>query len=122
MSEYRTWEELTEAEQLHQTWSDYHKEVNGFRPRFGTPEELASPGWLKDQIAKLDGYLERTMETVEGRNMLRDEGWVIPGAEEDNWVSHEVLRAEMHAAALAEEAADAMQYPGKDYEYLDLEA
>jgi hypothetical protein len=119
MSEYRTWEELTEAEQLHQTWSDFYKDVHGFRPRFGTEAELSSVEWLKERIDGLNAYLDRMQETVEGRNMLRDEGWAIPGAEEDNWVSQEELRAELHAAALAEEAADALQYPGKDYEYLE---
>ena len=49
-----TWNELTEAEQLHCIYSDNHKDVFGFRPRHMTAEQVASVEWLKNAIAKLD--------------------------------------------------------------------
>ena len=30
----KTWEQLSELEQLHTEWSDLYKEANGFRPRW----------------------------------------------------------------------------------------
>jgi len=49
-----TWNQLSEAEQLHCIYSDTHKDVFGFRPRHMTPEQVASVEWLKNAIAKLD--------------------------------------------------------------------
>jgi hypothetical protein len=43
--------EYTEAEELAMLFSDLHKDVHGFRPRFGSDEEWASVEWLKAEIA-----------------------------------------------------------------------
>lgn len=45
---------LSEVEQLQSLFSDYHKSVHGFRPRFGTDTEWNSIQWLEAQVAQLD--------------------------------------------------------------------
>ena len=54
MLKLRSWDELTVVEQLQNTYSDYYKEVRGFRPRFMSSEEWVSERWLRDAINKLD--------------------------------------------------------------------
>ena len=51
--EFRAWDDLTEAEQLGNIFSDDYKDEYGFRPRFGTPEDSKSVEWLQAQIDKL---------------------------------------------------------------------
>ena len=51
--EFRAWDDLTEAEQLGNLFSDSYKDEYGFRPRFGTPEDWKSVEWLQAQIDKL---------------------------------------------------------------------
>ena len=53
-----TWNELTEAEQLLNNYSDDYKDKFGFRPRGLTPEQLASVEWLKDAIDGLGDFNE----------------------------------------------------------------
>jgi len=53
-----TWNELTEAEQLLNNYSDDYKDKFGFRPRGMTPEQLASVEWLKDAIDGLGDFNE----------------------------------------------------------------
>jgi hypothetical protein len=128
MTEYKSWDELTLAEQLQETWSDFHKAVHGFRPRFATTEQWESAEWLQEQIDGLGAYLDSFKSTREGRNQLRDEGWVVNApvtAEQDGWVDHQALAyAELDARIAreiaAEEAEAALQYPGKDYEHLEV--
>lgn len=51
-----TWNELTEAEQLVNVYSDTYKDKFGFRPRGMTPEQLASVVWLKHAIDRLGDF------------------------------------------------------------------
>lgn len=51
---FPTWEELTVVEQLQCSYSDYHKDVYGFRPRSMTTEQWNSESWLRNQIAELE--------------------------------------------------------------------
>lgn len=63
---FRTWEQLTEIEQLQGEYSDTHKEAYGFRPRFGenwTAEDyraeiarvrvIAQQVWEEEQATQL---------------------------------------------------------------------
>lgn len=54
----KTWEELSLVEQLQSTWSDFHKEVHGFRPRFASDEQWNSAEWLQAQIDDLAAYCQ----------------------------------------------------------------
>lgn len=51
---FKTWDEMTVVEQLQCTFSDYHKDVYGFRPRYMTAEQWNSEQWLREEISKLD--------------------------------------------------------------------
>lgn len=127
MSAYKTWEELTLAEQLQCTWSDYHKDVHGFRPRFATEEQWNDAVWLQAQIDELTAHLDRMKQTKDGRNRMRDDGWVVNApatAEQDGWVDYmEAERlaweSEMALQAAADELEASIKWPGKDYEYLE---
>lgn len=44
----RSWEELTVVEQLQSNYSDFFKDVHGFRPRFMSTEQWNSEEWLRD--------------------------------------------------------------------------
>lgn len=44
----------TELEEAQQLYSDFHKELYGFRPRSATADQWADLAWLQAQIADLD--------------------------------------------------------------------
>lgn len=67
------WEDLTETEQLACTYSDFYKDVHGFRPR-GLMHWTAAD--YRAAIDSLQASLDRRRETFEGREGLREEGWV----------------------------------------------
>lgn len=67
-----TWNDLTEAEQLACTYSDFYKDVYGFRPRGLTDWTAAD---YKAAIASLHQTIEHRHATFEGREYLREEGW-----------------------------------------------
>lgn len=74
MSRWETWEydELVEA------LSDYHKDVFGCRLRMnGEPKYR-----LVEELDKIDNYMDKMRSTKEGREILREEGWVV---EEPNY-------------------------------------
>jgi hypothetical protein len=52
--EANLWEEPTVVEQLQSDFSDFHKEVYGFRPRYATPEQWNSEAWLLAELEKLE--------------------------------------------------------------------
>lgn len=70
-----TWNELTEAEQLLNNYSDDYKDKFGFRPRGLTPEQLASVEWLKDAIDGLGDFNEDgNLPEVDGNYDEEDDG------------------------------------------------
>ena len=70
-----TWNELTEAEQLVNVYSDTYKDKFGFRPRGLTPEQLASVEWLKDAIDGLGDFNEDgNLPEVDGNYDEEDDG------------------------------------------------
>ena len=69
-----TWNELTEAEQLLNNYSDDYKDKFGFRPRGLTPEQVASVEWLKDAIDGLSDFNEDGDLPVDGNYDEEDDG------------------------------------------------
>lgn len=53
--------------------SYYHKDVFGHRMRMaGRPREE-----IIDELDAIDQYMESMKSTLEGRNKLREDGWLI---------------------------------------------
>lgn len=69
--------ELTYREELQSIYSDFYKDVHGFRPRHATPVQWNSIIWLKSQMKGLHDYLDSFKSTFEGREFLREQGWDV---------------------------------------------
>ena len=66
------------VDQLAGYFSDFHKDVHGFRPRgIGSPADWESREWLCTQIDLIHSYMDTRKQTFEGREELRVQGWVI---------------------------------------------
>jgi hypothetical protein len=68
------------VEELGSFVSDFHKDLYGFRPRhidFNNKEELVRAA------NKLDDEYESMRGSPEGRQNLRDMGWVVPEEKEE---------------------------------------
>lgn len=63
MGQFRTWNELSEVEQLQEIYSDTYKSAYGFRPRHATTEQWNSVEWLQEQL----DFLENTQDPVDNR-------------------------------------------------------
>ena len=61
MTKFRTWDELSEVEQLQCVYSDVHKDVYGFRPRHASAEQWNSVKWLQEQL----DFLENTQDPLD---------------------------------------------------------
>ena len=64
---FKTWEELTVVEQLQSEYSDFYKEVNGFRPRHMTDEQWNSEEWLNAELKDLAAQNEIKMVEDDNR-------------------------------------------------------
>ena len=53
MGQFRSWDELSELEQLQEIYSDTYKDVYGFRPRL-CASKWNDVQWLKDQLNSLE--------------------------------------------------------------------
>lgn len=71
------WDELPKIVQLQNTWSDYHKDFYGFRPKDVSAEQWNSEKFLQEQIDIIDRSFARMKSTFEGREQLRADGWLI---------------------------------------------
>ena len=67
--------EYTKLEELQCTFSDFHKDYYGYRPRFATAEEWNSEEWLQSQIDNIHNAIAHRAKTPEGRAALLAEGW-----------------------------------------------
>ena len=67
--------EYTKVEELQSHYSDFHKDVHGFRPRSSTDEQWNSEEWLSGEIDGLHAYLKMLGSTPEGRVQLREMGF-----------------------------------------------
>ena len=73
-------EEYTALESLQQEFSDFFKEVNGFRPRYMSDEQWGSEQWLSDAIMGLiaDAEEKRDRENdAYARNIDRLEDEIV---------------------------------------------
>ena len=112
--------ELTSVEELQSYYSDFYKDVMGFRPRSSTDDQWNSEEWLQGEIDGLHAYLKMLGSTPQGREQLRDMGFCTDDKEADEeWSAAEAReRAENEAryqeadrmdAALAELSAPCTQ-------------
>jgi hypothetical protein len=74
----------SQLEELQSCYSDFHKDVRGFRPR-PLPGQWCDAYWLRTQITSLREELDARHETFWQREELRDEGWGV--AEEEPHVA-----------------------------------
>jgi hypothetical protein len=75
--------ELTSVEELQSYYSDFHKDVHGFRPRSSTDEQWNSEEWLQGEIDGLHAYLKMLGSTLQGRVQLREMGFCTNDKESD---------------------------------------
>ena len=75
--------EMTRVEELQSHYSDFYKDVHGFRPRSSTDEQWNSEQWLQGEIDDLHKYLEMLGSTVNGRAQLREMGFCTSDKEAD---------------------------------------
>ena len=93
-----TWDDMTVVEQLQCEYSDFHKDFYGFRPRFATSEQWNSEEYLRAQIQSIHDAMDRMNLTFEGREELREQGWMIEEtdpelAQRAKWLAEERQRA-----------------------------
>ena len=70
--------QTTHVEELQSLYSDFHKEVHGFRPRSMSESNWNSESWLNGVIADLHASLESRKDSFAGRETMREEGWHVP--------------------------------------------
>ena len=56
--DFKSWDDYTELEQAHQLYSDYYKDVNGFRPRNDVSD------WTLEDFDRAMESLSKEMEVV----------------------------------------------------------
>lgn len=69
--------EQAEIDELAGTYSDFHKDLQGYRPREPLPPRVEQKRYFQMKIAELNTILERRSSTEEGRALLREEGWNV---------------------------------------------
>ncbi len=84
----------THVEELQSLYSDFHKEVYGFRPRTMSKENWSSKSWLDSVIADLHASLESRKDSFAGRETMREEGWHVPETEPELIQQAEWLKQE----------------------------
>ena len=92
------------VEELQGYYSDFQKDLNGFRPRGIVPEQWNSKQFLVTQINSLHDQMDQLKETFEGREQLREQGWIIeePTAElsqQAHWLDQEREREQAEIMA-----------------------
>ena len=92
------------VEELQGYYSDFHKDLNGFRPRFATDDQWTNKQYLVAQINSLHDQMEQLKLTFEGREQLREQGWIIEEPEAElaqhaEWLAQEREREQAEAMA-----------------------
>ena len=92
------------VEELQGYYSDFHKDLNGFRPRGATVLQWTSKQYLVTQINLLHNQMDQLKQTFEGREQLREQGWIIeePNAElaqQAHWLAQEREREQAEIIA-----------------------
>jgi hypothetical protein len=65
---------LYSTDELAGIFSDYYKDVHGIRPRW---IDHTDRGVLMAGLTALDDYMAHMRSTPEGREELREQGWVL---------------------------------------------
>ena len=119
--------EYTKVEELQSHYSDFYKDVYGFRPRSSTDEQWNSEEWLQGEIDGLHAYLKMLGSTPQGREQLRDMGFCTDDKEADEeWSAAEAReRAENEARYQEADRMDAvlaeLSAPCTQAEQIELE-
>jgi cephalosporin-C deacetylase-like acetyl esterase len=92
------------VEELQGYYSDFHKDFYGCRPRGVSEEQWTSKQYLVLQINLLHDQMDLLKQTFEGREQLREQGWIIeePDAElaqHAEWLALEREREQAEAMA-----------------------
>jgi hypothetical protein len=92
------------VEELQGYYSDFHKDFYGFRPFGDTEAQWSSKQFLVTEINLLHNQMDQLKETFEGREQLREQGWIIeePSAElaqHASWLAQEREREQAEAMA-----------------------
>jgi len=93
------------AEELQGYYSDFHKDFYGFRPRGADKEQWASKQYLVEQINSIHDHMDQLKLTFEGREQLREQGWIIEEPDPE-LAQQAVWLAQERERKLAEEMAD----------------
>ena len=93
------------VEELQGYYSDFHKDLYGFRPRGSTLEQWNSKQFLVDQINHIHNHMDQLKETFDGREQLREQGWIIEETDPE-LAQHARWLAQERERKLAEEMAD----------------
>jgi hypothetical protein len=96
--------EYTKVEELQSHYSDFHKDVHGFRPRSSTDEQWNSEEWLSGEIDGLHAYLKMLGSTPQGRVQLREMGFCTDDKEADEEYAAAEIRAREEEEARYQEA------------------
>jgi len=99
------------VEELQGYYSDFHKDFYGCRPRGASAEQWANKQFLVAQINSIHDQMDQLKKTFEGREQLREQGWIIVEPESElaqhaEWLAQE--RERKQAEAMAE--SDATYY------------
>jgi len=96
--------EYTKVEELQSCYSDFYKDVHGFRPRSSTDEQWNSEVWLSGEIDGLHAYLQMLGSTPQGRVQLREMGFCTDDKEADKAHSEAEARDRAEEEARYQEA------------------
>jgi hypothetical protein len=96
--------EMTRVEELQSHYSDFYKDVHGFRPRNSTDEQWNSEKFLEGEIDGLHEYLRILGSTAQGRVQLREMGFCTDDKEADEEFAAAEIRARDEEEARYQEA------------------
>jgi len=65
---------LLQTSELAEIFSDYYKDVHGIRPRWVDHTDRVG---LIARLTALDDYMAYMRSSPEGRELLREDGWVL---------------------------------------------
>jgi len=92
------------VEELQGYYSDFHKDFYGFRPRGLSEEQWTSKQYIVAQINMIHDQMDQLKLTFDGREQLREQGWIIEEtdpelAQQAQWLAQEREREQAEAMA-----------------------
>ena len=91
-------EQMT-VQQLLSHYSDFYKEIHGFRPMFSKPGIDYTEAEAQALIASCHAYLNAVAGTPEGRQQLENEGWILNDTQSSEDDEHDSFRDDVEADA-----------------------